>query len=225
MAEAISTAEFEPWRKDWLACTCRLLARGALSYHRIRVEGGERIPSQGPALLLPKHCAYRDILLEGVVLHRLTGRYATYVMKAGLSGFLEWAGGVKIIRPKDLRRIADRKQRRAQIRLARDKNQLTLNYLAWLYTRGELIVSHPEGMRYQGEMGVLQKEIVDHLMWVEEHQKVRVPVIPIGLEYESYSKPGSRVFFRVGEPMYTSQWTSEQLAAELGRRISDLSGF
>ncbi len=225
VAEAISTADFSLWRNDWFACGCRLLAEGALIYHRIRVEGGERIPRQGPALLLPKHCAYRDILVEGVALHRLTQRYATYVMKVGLSGFLEWAGGVKIVRPKDLRRIADRQQRRAQIRWARDKNEQTLNYLAWLYRQGEVVVSHPEGMRYQDQMGVMQKEIVDHLMWVEERWEMRVPIIPIGLEYESYSKPGSRVFFRVGEPMYTDNLTAEQLVAELGQRIGDLSGF
>ena len=90
-------AEFNPLqtfglrRRKWAAYSARTLAAVAFNYHRIVVEGAENIPHQGTALLLPKHRAYRDILLEGVVIYRLTRRYATYVMKAGLYGILEHA--------------------------------------------------------------------------------------------------------------------------------------
>ena len=42
------------------------------------------MPREEAGLLLPKHNAYRDIMVEGVLLRRLTKRYATYVMKRGL---------------------------------------------------------------------------------------------------------------------------------------------
>mgnify|MGYP002413660615 FL=1 len=65
-----------------------------MMYHRVVVEGGHNLPREGAGLLLPKHHAYRDIMVEGVLLHRLTKRYATYVMKRGLWGVLEFFGGI-----------------------------------------------------------------------------------------------------------------------------------
>ena len=223
---SVPSADFSLRRKDGFAHLARLLARGVLLYHRIEVQGGEHLPRRGAGLILPKHRAYRDILIEGVVLYRLTGRYATYVMKVGLWGILELLGGVKIVRPKDLRRLKDREARRAEIQRAREANQRTQDYLAWLYARGELIISHPEGMRCQEGMGTLQKEIIEHLLQVERELELRIPVIPVGLEYESYARPRSRVWFRVGEPLYSDQFAdSGALIDAIAERIGSLSGF
>jgi 1-acyl-sn-glycerol-3-phosphate acyltransferase len=199
---------------------------GVLAYHRIVVEGSEYLPSRGAALLLPKHRAYRDIVIEGLVLYRATRRYATYVMKVGLYGVLELLGGVKIVRPKDVLRLKDRQSRKDRIRWARQQNQCTLDYLAWLYERGEVVISHPEGMRFQDTMGALQKEIVVHLLQVEQERGLRVPLIPIGLEYESFGRPRSRVCVRVDAPLYTDQFVDQQALMDvLARRIRTLSGF
>ena len=198
-----------------------------MRYHRLTVEGGRNLPHEGPALILPKHCAYRDILLEGVLLYRFTRRYANYIMKVGLWGFLELMGGVKVVRPKDIRRIADREQRRAEIRRARAANQQMQAYLDGLYQRGELVVSHPEGMRYQDKFGgPLQKEVVEHLVQAEERLGMRVPLIPVGLEYDSYARPGARVYFRVDEPLYADSFANvNELMEHLGKRLRVLSGL
>jgi len=213
-------------RRDWAAFTARTLAGWALGYHRLVVSGTEHLPRQGAALILPKHCAYRDILVEGVVLHRYCGRFATYVMKVGLWGVLEALGGVKVIRPKDVRRLQDHQARREQINRARQLNQDTFDYLAWLYEQGELVLSHPEGMRFQGGMGPLQKEIIDHLLQVERERGLRVPLLPIGLEYESFVRPLSRVFVRIDPPLHTDQFADRQaLMAALDQRLRRLSGW
>ncbi len=226
MSESGPSQDFTLRRTDWITGCIRSLAAGALHYHRLMVEGAEYLPPQGPVLLLPKHRAYRDILVEAVVLYRFTRRHANYVMKVGLYGILEWIGGVKIVRPKDIRRVKDREARRAQIRWAREENQQTLNYLAWLYRQGECIVSHPEGMRYQDTMGPLQREIVDHLLWVEREFDLRIPLIPVGLEYESLGEPRSQIYFRVGEPIYSDRFgDQDDLIDEVGRRIRLLSGL
>jgi len=197
-----------------------------LKYHRLVVEGAEHLPGQGSALLLPKHRAYRDIIVEGVVLRAVTGRYATYVMKFGLFSILALVGGVKIVRPKDIRRLEDHRARRERIRWAREHNQATLDYLAWLYQAGEVVVSHPEGMRYQGAMGALQKEIVEHLLQAQQRWGLQVPLIPIGLEYESFVRPRSRVYVRIGEPLYSAQFAGlPSLMEALERRLRALSGF
>ncbi len=184
------------------------------------------MPKVGPALLLPKHRAYRDILLEGVLLYQATQRYANYVMKVGLYGVLELLGGVKIVRPKDVRRLKSREERKAQIQWARERNQVTMDYLTWLYGRDEIIISHPEGMRFQDTMGAMQKEIVDHLLHVEKQLGKQIPIIPIGLEYESYSKPRASVFFRIDAPLYVAQFGNvNELMERIDERISTLSGF
>jgi 1-acyl-sn-glycerol-3-phosphate acyltransferase len=213
-------------RKYWAAHPARGLARWALFYHRVVVEGGEHLPRQGTALILPKHRAYRDILVEGVALYELTRRYATFVMKVGLYGVLEMMGGVKVIRPKDIRRLRGRQERREHIRQARRYNQITLDYLSWLYEQGELVISHPEGMRYQDAMGPLQKEVIEHLLEVEQARGLRVPIIPVGLEYESFRRPRSRVWMRVGAPLYADQFADRQeIMAVLEHRLRTLSGL
>lgn len=223
----------EPEHRDFsikrihaFACGARLLAAGAMRYHRLVVEGGSNLPRQGPALILPKHCAYRDILLEGVLLYRITRRYGNYIMKVGLWGILEWMGGVKVERPKDIRRIADREQRRAEIQRARAANQQMQDYLDGLYQHGELVVSHPEGMRYQDELGPLQKGVVEHLVQAEKRLGMRVPLISIGLEYDSYTRLGSRVYFRVDEPLYADSFANiNELMDHLSQRLRVLSGL
>ena len=226
MSAAAEHRDFSIKRIDVLACGARLLAAGAMRYHRLAVEGGRNLPCAGPALILPKHCAYRDILLEGVLLYRLTRRYANYIMKVGLWGILESMGGVKVVRPKDIRRIAGREQRRAEIRRARAANQQMQAYLDGLYQCGELVISHPEGMRYQDKLGPLQKEVVEHLVQAEKRLGMRVPLIPIGLEYDSYARPGARVYFRVDEPLYADSFANiSELMDHLSNRLRVLSGL
>lgn len=213
-------------RRSAATYLARLVATGVFKYHRIVIEGAEHLPRQGPGLILPKHRAYRDILIEGLALHRVTGRYASYVMKAGLVGVLGVLGGVKIVRPKDLRRLKDRAARRQRLEQARAHNTETLAYLDWLYRSGELVVSHPEGMRRQDELGPLQKEIVEELARTEKRHGLRLPMVPVGLEYESYSRPGSRVFFRVGAPMFNDQFDGIPAVMQaLADRIASLSGM
>jgi 1-acyl-sn-glycerol-3-phosphate acyltransferase len=213
-------------RVDWLTKLVTLSARAALFYHRIKVDGAENLPVDGPYLLLPKHRAYRDILVEGVVLYRLSRRHGNYIMKVGLYGVLEWLGGIKIVRPKDIRRIKGREARKEHIRWARERNQETLDYVSWLYEHGELVVSHPEGMRYQETMGPLQREVIDHLMVTEERLGITIPVVPIGLKYDSFSRPGANLYFRIGKPMYSSSFDgAESLIAEINVQIRALSGI
>ena len=213
-------------RIDAVAQSVRWLGARALLYHRISMEGAEYLPRAGTALILPKHRAYRDIILEGVQLYRATRRLATYVMKAGLYSLLEAPGGIKIVRPKDIRKIKDRDVRRSLIQEAREKNQKTLDYLVWLYRGGELVISHPEGMRFQDEMGSLQKEILEHALHVEKTHGLRIPIIPVGLEYESFSRPFSRIFFRVGAPIFSNEHADlSELMGVIETRIRTLSGF
>jgi 1-acyl-sn-glycerol-3-phosphate acyltransferase len=221
-----SGQDFRLRRRGVFTDFARHVVNGLLKYHRVVIEGAENLPLEGPALLLPKHRAYRDILIEGIVLHRVTGRYASYVMKAGLFGVLGLLGGVKIVRPKDLRRLKDKQERRRRLEDARRRNLVTLDYLDWLYRQGEIVVSHPEGMRCKEELGPLQKEIVEAVMRTERQAGLRVPLIPVGLQYDSYRRPGGRVYFRIGEPLFTDQFDDVTAIMQVvSRQLEVLSGL
>ncbi|MCY4605566.1 MAG: hypothetical protein OXE49_15160, partial [Gemmatimonadetes bacterium] len=105
-------------------------------------------------------------------------------------------------------------------------NQRMQDYLDGLYQYGELVVSHPEGTRCRDGLGPLQKGGGEHLVQAEERLGVRVPLIPIGLEYDSYARPGARVYFRVDEPLYADSFTNiNELMDHLGKRLRILSGL
>ena len=81
-------------------------------------------------------------------------------------------------------------------------------------------------MRYQDKFGPLQKEVVEHLVQAEERLGMRVPLIPIGLEYDSYARPGARVHFRVDEPLYADSFANiNELMDHLSNRLRVLSGL
>jgi 1-acyl-sn-glycerol-3-phosphate acyltransferase len=109
---------------------------------------------------------------------------------------------------------------------ARAANQRLQDYLDGLYRHGELVISHPEGMRYQDAMGPLQKEVVEHLLLAQERLGVQVPLIPIGIEYGSYSRPRAPVYFRVDEPFYADSFADVgAVMAHLDQRLRTLSGL
>jgi hypothetical protein len=147
-------------------------------------------------------------------------------MKTGLWGVLEHFGGVKVTRPKDIRRIKGKDARREAINAARTANLDLQNYLSGLYRNDEIVISHPEGMRCSGFLGELQKEIVEHLLSVQKDFGLRVPIIPVGIEYENYSRPLSKVFFRIGKPIY-GEGLSELsfLMQQVSNDLSRLSGL
>ena len=205
-------------KKDLVACILRVFAKLVLfSFHRITMEGLEHLPKEGPALLLPKHCTYgRDVALEAIALHRATGRYANFLMRAIASRFYEWAGGIKIARPKDVRRVPG----------ARALNRASFEYIRWLYLQGEVLVAHPEGTRNPYDMGALKMGVIKHLMDVENEAGRCIPLVPIGIRYRGYWVPFSRIEVKIGEPVYADDFENiKHLLSYLGEQISQLSGW
>ena len=81
-------------------------------------------------------------------------------------------------------------------------------------------------MRYQEVMGAMQTEIIGHLLQAEQQLKLRIPVIPIGLEYESYARPRARVYMRIGEPLFSDQFGDQrELVDRIDERLRVLSGI
>lgn len=72
--------------------------------HNIEVNGAEDIPETGSALITVKHQLKRDIPLEGYILKKHKGRYASWVMKHSLPKWLEKNGAIRFYREKEIRK-------------------------------------------------------------------------------------------------------------------------
>ena len=55
--------------------------------YKVSYQGAENIPESRPALIIPKHQSFFDILFEGIFLSKHCNRYGNWVMKSGLTSF------------------------------------------------------------------------------------------------------------------------------------------
>ncbi len=222
--------EFVLRRKTWVMRIFLPLLSVAALYHRLVVEGAEYLPRQGPALLVVKHRATRDSILLSLILHRFTQRFGNYLMKgkpAGpLNSLLEAAGGVKVVRPKDIHHLESRDAQKVFLQQAREFNQHALDYISWLYTQGEIVVTFPEGMFYPDRVGPLQSGIIKHTMQVEQETGLKIPVIPVGIEYKNLSRFRAPAFFRIGPPLYSASYSDQShMVTAITQQLGQLSGL
>ena len=171
------------------------------AYYHVSYHGAENIPEQGPALLVPKHLSYLDIIFEGIFLKRHCNRQGNWVMKSGLLGILKYLGGIKVMREQDIEKIQDPAERAKKKNDASIFNKQALDYCRFLYSQGELIVVHAEGTRTPGKVGELDRGMLVFTKLAERKLGIKIPVIPIGIEYERLWVPGSRVYIRAGKPI------------------------
>ena len=71
---------------------------------------------------------------------------------------------------------------------------------------------------------LIKAEELQGLISVEAATELRIPLIPMGLEYENIRAPRSRVFVRIGTPMYADEFADQAaLMDELESRLRTLS--
>jgi 1-acyl-sn-glycerol-3-phosphate acyltransferase len=111
----------------WVATPVRVLMN---LFGRVRAEGTEKIPSAGPAIIVPYHSSYLDPLVVGLVIWQ-TGRLPHYLAKSSL-----FAGVVGRV----LRGIG-------QIPVLRFSAQAgdSLRYAEAALAAGEIVVIYPQG--------------------------------------------------------------------------------
>ncbi|RME31468.1 hypothetical protein D6789_02635 [Candidatus Woesearchaeota archaeon] len=213
-------------RSDALFTVARTVTSLCLkAYHCVELEGLEHIPTRGAALMLPKHQHYEDILLEGLALQQ-RGRKASWVMASYLPKPLVLLGGIPFIRLKDIKgrlRSLEKEERRRILEDTKRHNQESLDYVAWLYGRGEIVVVHPEGTTTgaRGRMLPVRPDFIRHAYDVQERLGIEIPVIPVGLQYYGPRRPRSRVAVRVGRPLALSR----DVGCLVEREIARLSGL
>lgn len=168
----------------------------ARSLHDPKFFGLENLPESGPALILPRHQRYADILLEGIMLTD-ANRKGTWIMKDGLPKWFELFGGVSIRRAKDVRKIRNRNERKIAVGEARKQNAEVMDYVKFLYENGGVVVMHPEGTRCpQGVGTALKMDYVNQAVELSRSGRMSIPLIPIGINYS-----GRNVTLNVGQPI------------------------
>ncbi len=195
-------------------------------YNEIESSGIENIPKEGPALILPKHQAYRDIIIEGQILRTYCNRSGNWVMKSSLPDFFKYIGAVKIIRFKEIRKrakkIKNEGKRREFLEESRLFNQRSMEYIEFLYKNNELVVAHPEGTRVRNKMGTVKTGVIDVTREIQERLGIKIPVIPMGIEYNPFSKFRSKVYVRVGEPLDVNTFDLEKIVENEIRKLSNI---
>ena len=189
--------------------------------YKIECSGSENIPNKGPVLLLPKHQTIADILIESIFLKKYCKRKGNWMMKSSLPGILDYIGGIKIKRPKDIRKIKNREERMEVIIKAREDYKKIKDYTEFLYKNREIVVVHPEGTRKKGEMGQLKTELINFTKQIQEKYNMIIPAIPIGIEYVK-SFPKSKIYLRAGK---TLDITRPDLMDVLEQEIKKLSNL
>lgn len=182
----------------WLLCKL---------WFRVRFEGADNLPKQGPVLLVANHASYLDPPLVGMGV----AREVDFLAQAGLATFgpLRWwlsQVGVTLIN-----RDAPSKE----------AMRLLSNYLR----SGDVVGIFPEGTRSRdGSIGPF-KSGVDFLV-----RRGKATVVPVGIDGSFRAFPRKawiprprKVVVRYGEP-----WTAEQVMAEGGvealrRRVAELA--
>lgn len=202
------------------------------------IEGLENIPKTGPVLLLSKHRHYADTPVMWAVA-RKANRYPNYVMKSNLPLIFSYLGGIRINRLMDLKIKLKKAKKRIDSLLGEEKritaeaieeNRESLNYLAYLLRKGELIISFPEGTFYNDRVGPINPDkVLRRAIQVQRELKDKIAIIPVGTEYNGNSY--SDVNVRIGNPFTLDDFMENDNINESGlvKRICDdialLSGF
>lgn len=191
-------------------------------YSRIDVEGLERLPAVGPALLAVNHPnALVDSMVTAFVLKRrltFTGR-ATLFTNPIRGAFLRSLGAVPLIRQKDL----------AELGASGDPNRNIGSFDALIdaLKRGGASMIHPEGITGDHtSLAPLRTGAARIALQARDKGVVGLKVVPVGLTFERKDAPRTRVFVQVGDPIDVDRWPragAEQdvrsMTAELDRRL------
>jgi 1-acyl-sn-glycerol-3-phosphate acyltransferase len=179
--------------------------------YRLRIEGLDRVPEEGPALVVCNHVSFVDGFLVGAAVRRpirFVMYYKIYRMPV-LNWLFRWGRAIP---------IAGRKEDEALMEQAFAEVKRAL-------AEGELVGIFPEGMiTYSGEMSPFRPG-VDRIL-----AETPVPVVPMalrGLWGSWFSRSDgvamaklpkrfwSKVTLVVGEPISPDQATSDRLQAEV----------
>ncbi len=191
-------------------------------YGRIDVEGIERLPETGPALLAVNH---PNALVDSMVTAHVFKRQLSFTARATLftnparAALLRSFGAVPLIRQKDLAEMGSSADA--------SRNAGSFDALIAALKAGGASMIHPEGITGDHtELAPLRTGASRIALQARDAGVRGLRLIPVGLTFERKDTPRTRVFVQVGEPIEVDQWPrvdAEQdaraMTAELDKRL------
>ena len=156
-------------------------------------------------VMLPKHQSALDIILEGMLLKRVLGRYGNYVMKDSLPKWLEYIGGISITQGKHLKRMLkknkNRHSKRDILQEAKERRDYVDNTILNLLLMDEIVVVHSEGTRSYKEPFSINVPNIKKLLDIQKKLGKDLTFVPLNIKYEDKSKYRSSIELIVGNPI------------------------
>ena len=192
-------------------------------YSDVAVQGRERVPRDGPLLILANHPnALIDPLLVGTSISRpvlLTAK-ATLFEHSALAWLLHAVGVVP------LQRAKDGALGNAPLSLTPERNaQAFAQVTAALRDRRAVLV-FPEGISHDDPMLAPLKSGAARMALQAHREEVSgIRLLPMGLIFEQKERPDSRALVRVGDALDLDSWLAEhpsdaqELTQELDTRL------
>jgi 1-acyl-sn-glycerol-3-phosphate acyltransferase len=186
-----------------VACWCHC-------FYQFEVYGKNHIPSQGPAVIAPKHQYWTDIPLVARAFYKLPLYYLAKNELFSLpliSSFLSALGGIPLNREAPIKTLD------------------SFKHLNLLLKRSQKIVIFPEGTYYRSRVGKGKSRLIKMILKFQETEQLPepIPFIPVGIIYQ---KKGfrERVKITIGEPLYADKESEgETLTKEIMHAIACLS--
>ncbi|MEK7403000.1 MAG: lysophospholipid acyltransferase family protein, partial [Gemmatimonadota bacterium] len=191
-------------------------------YGRIDVEGLERLPDSGPALLAVNH---PNALVDSMVTAFVCNRRLTFTARATLftnplrAAFLRWAGVVPLIRQKDVVAVGATTDT--------NRNVGSFDALIGALRRGGASMIHPEGVTGDHpSLAPLRTGAARIALQARDAGVRGLRLVPVEITFERKDAPRTRVFVQVGEPIDVDGWPrldadqdARAMTAELDRRL------
>ena len=179
-------------------------------YADIAVQGRERVPSDGPLLVVANHPnALIDPLLVGTTLPRrvlLTAK-ATLFEHSALAVLLRSVGVVP------LRRAKDEPHDRGSITVVPERNAGAFGQVTAALRAHQAVLVFPEGISHDDStLAPLKSGAARMALQANRDGIARIRLLPMGLVFEEKERPGSRVLVRIGDSLDLDEWIAQQSA-------------
>ena len=166
-------------------------------YADVAVQGGERVPRDGPLLILANHPnALIDPLLVGTAVSRpvlLTAK-ATLFERPALAWLLRAVGVVPLRRAKDELRDG------APLPVTPERNAQAFALVTSALRACQVVLVFPEGISHDdAALAPLKSGAARMALQAHREGVAGIRLLPVGLVFEAKERPGSRVLVRIGD--------------------------
>ena len=187
-------------------------------YADVAVQGSERVPRDGPLLILANHPnALIDPLIVGTTVERrvlLTAK-ATLFEHPALATLLRAVGVVPLRRAKD-------ESRGAAGAATPDRNAYAFQLVTSALRAQQVVLIFPEGISHDDPtLAPLKSGAARMALQAHSEGVAGIRLLPMGLVFEAKERPDSRVLVRVGEALDLDHWLAERETID-ARELTEL---